>query len=424
MMKSLSLKLLIFLLFLNCAKDSEIDQSLSVIDTPDTELSNDTNDTENSPGYIPCENGMAGIYPCLGFDLLSRVTLNEFESEYGNDNWGWTDPDTGVEYVLNGLDDGVGFVSIKDPENPVYLGKLPTATDPSPWRDVKVYNNYAFIVSEAQDHGLQVFDLTRLRGLTEVQNFSADAVLNDFGNAHNIAINEDTGFAYVVGSQLYNGGPVFIDINDPKNPSVRGGFEVASYTHDAQIVVYQGPDLNYTGKELLFGSNSDGGANNRVVILDVTDKENPEWIQSISYENGGYTHQGFLTEDHRYFLLGDELDELNFGSPTSTKIFDLSDLSNPKLHLNYFAGVNAIDHNGYTKGDQFFIASYTAGLRVLDLSGIGEKQVEETGYFDTYPVNNNAAFSGAWNVYPYFQSGVIAVNDIESGLFLLKASEN
>jgi choice-of-anchor B domain-containing protein len=120
--------------------------------------------------------------------------------------------------------------------------------------------------------------------------------------------------------------------------------------------------------------------------------------------------------------MGDELDELNFGSPTSTKVFDLSDLSNPKLHLNYFAGVNAIDHNGYTKGDQFFIASYTAGLRVLDLSGIGEKQVEETGYFDTYPVNNNAAFAGAWNVYPYFESGVIAINDINSGLFLVKAS--
>ena len=423
-MKSLSQKLLIFLLFLNCAKDSEIDQSPSVIDSPDTGLSNDTSDTDNSFGYVPCENGMAGIYPCQGYDLLSRVTLEEFNSQTGNDNWGWTDPETGIEYVLNGLDDGVGFVSIEDPVNPVYLGKLPTATDPSPWRDVKVYNNHAFIVSEAQNHGLQVFDLTRLRGLTEVQSFTEDAVLNDLGNAHNIAINEDTGFAYVVGSQLYNGGPVFININDPKNPSVTGGFEAASYTHDAQIVVYQGPDLNYTGKELLFASNSDGGANNKVVILDVTDKENPEWIQSITYENGGYTHQGYLSEDQRYFLLGDELDELNFGSPTLTKIFDLSDLSNPKLHLNYFAGVNAIDHNGYTKGDQFFIASYTAGLRVLDLSGIDEKKVEEMGYFDTYPVNNNAAFAGAWNVYPYFESGVIAINDINSGLFLVKASED
>jgi len=423
-MKSLSQKLLIFLLFLNCAKDSEIDQSPSVIDSPDTGLSNDTSDTDNSFGYVPCENGMAGIYPCQGYNLLSRVTLEEFNSQTGNDNWGWTDPETGIEYVLNGLDDGVGFVSIEDPVNPVYLGKLPTATDPSPWRDVKVYNNHAFIVSEAQNHGLQVFDLTRLRGLTEVQSFTEDAVLNDLGNAHNIAINEDTGFAYVVGSQLYNGGPVFININDPKNPSVTGGFEAASYTHDAQIVVYQGPDLNYTGKELLFASNSDGGANNKVVILDVTDKENPEWIQSITYENGGYTHQGYLSEDQRYFLLGDELDELNFGSPTLTKIFDLSDLSNPKLHLNYFAGVNAIDHNGYTKGDQFFIASYTAGLRVLDISGIDEKKVEEMGYFDTYPVNNNAAFTGAWNVYPYFESGVIAINDINSGLFLVKASED
>lgn len=423
-MKSLSLKLLIFLLFLNCAKDSNMDQSSFEEDTPNTELPDDTNDPEDNFGYAPCENGMAGIYPCQGYDLLSRVTLEEFNSGSGNDNWGWTDPETGIEYVLNGLNDGVGFVSIEDPENPLFLGKLATATNPSDWRDVKVYNNHAFIVSEAQGHGLQVFDLTRLRGLTEAQSFTADALLNDFGNAHNIAINEDTGFAYVVGSQLYNGGPVFININDPKNPSIVGGFEAVSYTHDAQIVVYQGPDSNYTGKELLFGSNSDGGANNKVVILDVTDKENPEWIQSITYENGGYAHQGYLSEDQRYFLMGDELDELNFGSPTSTKIFDLSDLSNPKLHLNYFAEVNAIDHNGYTKGDQFFIASYTAGLRVLDLSGIGEKQVEETGYFDTYPVNNNAAFAGAWNVYPYFESGVIAINDINSGLFLVKASED
>ena len=401
-----------------------MDQSSFEEDTPNTELPDDTNDPEDNLGYAPCENGMAGIYPCQGYDLLSRVTLEEFNSGSGNDNWGWTDPETGIEYVLNGLNDGVGFVSIEDPEYPLFLGKLPTATNPSDWRDVKVYNNHAFIVSEAQGHGLQVFDLTRLRGLTEAQSFTADALLNDFGNAHNIAINEDTGFAYVFGSQLYNGGPVFIDINDPINPSVTGGFEAASYTHDAQIVVYQGPDLNYTGKELLFGSNSDGGANNRVVILDVTDKENPEWIQSISYENGGYTHQGYLTEDHRYFLLGDELDELNFGSPTSTKIFDLTDLASPKFHLNYFAEVNAIDHNGYSKGNQFFIASYTAGLRVLDISRIQEKQLEEMIYFDTFPEHNRASFSGAWNVYPYFQSGVIAVNDIESGLFLLKASEN
>ena len=418
--------IIIFLgLITSCTKDDEslistsspITTSTPTVTTPPVSSSADNEST-------PCENGMAGIYPYNGFDFLSRISLEQFNSQSGNDNWGWTDPETGIEYVLNGLNDGTGFVSIEDPEKPIYLGKLPTATSPSSWRDIKVYKNHAFVVSEAANHGLQIFDLTRLRGLTEPQNFTADTTLKDFDNAHNIAINEETGFAYVVGTNLYQGGPVFIDINDPKNPVIVGGFEIASYTHDAQIVLYQGPDQNYQGRELLFGSNSDGGANNKVVIVDVTDKENPEWIQTISYENGGYTHQGYLSQDHRYFLLGDELDEINYGSPTLTRIFDLTDLSSPKFHLNYYAEVNAIDHNGYSKGDQFFIASYTAGLRVLDLSQIEEKQVEEIGFFDSYPSDNSTKFAGAWNVYPYFESGVIAINDIESGLILVKASEN
>lgn len=373
--------------------------------------------------FYPCENGMAGVYPCSGYDLLSRVTLDDFESNSGNDNWGWTDPETGKEYVLSGLDDGTAFVDISNPEAPLYLGKLPTATVPSPWRDIKVFDNFAFIVSEAQGHGLQVFDLTRLRGLTEKEIFSADKRLTDFGNAHNIAINEESGFAYVIGSSLYQGGPVFIDINDPKNPKVVGGYADDSYTHDAQIVNYKGPDTAYQGKELFFGSNSDGGNNNQIIIVDVTDKENPQKINSITYQNGGYTHQGYLSEDHRFFFLGDELDELRYGSPTLTRIFDVSDLMNPELYFNYFAAVNAIDHNGYSKGDLFYLASYTAGIRVLDISGIEERQILETGFFDTYPQDNNADFEGVWNVYPYFESGVIAVNDINSGLFLVKASD-
>jgi choice-of-anchor B domain-containing protein len=371
----------------------------------------------------PCENGMAGMYPCSGYDLLARISLEDFDSTSGNDNWGWTDPETEKEYVLSGLDDGTAFVDISNPMAPIFLGKLLTATDPSPWRDVKVYNNHAFIVSEAAGHGLQVFDLTRLRDLTEKQNFTVDSHLTEFGNAHNIAINEESGFAYVIGSSLYNGGPVFIDINDPKNPIIVGGYEADSYTHDAQIVIYDGPDPNFQGKELLFGSNSDGGNNNQVVIVDVTDKESPKRVNSITYENGGYTHQGYFSEDHKYFFLGDELDEFKFGSPTLTRIFDLTNLMDPVLHYNYFAGVNAIDHNGYSKGDFFFIASYTAGLRVLDISKIGIKEITEFGFFDTYPQDNNAKFDGVWNVYPYFESGVIAINDINSGLFLVKASE-
>ena len=371
----------------------------------------------------PCDNGMAGIYPCLGYDLLSKISLETFGSEAANDNWGWVDHESGKEYVLSGLDDGTAFIDISDPKNPIFLGKLLTASTVSPWRDIKVYENHAFIVSEAPEHGLQVFDLTRLRLIDEFQIFTSDARLTDFGNAHNIWINQETGYAYVFGSELYQGGPLFINITNPINPQVEGGYADDSYTHDAHIVTYDGPDNQYKGREILFGSNSDGGENNKIIIVDITDKSNPIRINSITYTNGGYTHQGFLSEDHRYFFLGDELDELQYGAPTQTRIFDLNSLSNPTLHMNYFGGVNAIDHNGYVKGDEFYLASYTAGLRVLDISQVQNKYVTETGFFDTYPSNNNPNFNGVWNIYPFFESGVIAINDIDSGLFLVKSSD-
>tara|TARA_Y100000389_G_scaffold91779_1_gene88377 strand:+ start:2807 stop:4060 length:1254 start_codon:yes stop_codon:yes gene_type:complete len=371
----------------------------------------------------PCDNGMAGIYPCQGYDLLAKISLETFGSEAANDNWGWVDHESGKEYVLSGLDDGTAFIDISDPKNPIFLGKLPTATTVSPWRDIKVYENHAFIVSEAPEHGLQVFDLTRLRLIDEFQIFTSDARLTDFGNAHNIWINQESGYAYVFGSELYQGGPLFINITNPINPQVEGGYADDSYTHDAHIVNYDGPDNQYKGREILFGSNSDGGENNKIIIVDITDKSNPIRINSITYTNGGYTHQGFLSEDHRYFFLGDELDELQYGAPTQTRIFDLTSLSNSTLHVNYFGGVNAIDHNGYVKGNKFYLASYTAGLRVLDISQVQNKSVKEIGFFDTYPSNNNPKFNGVWSIYPFFESGIIAINDIDSGLFLVKASD-
>ena len=370
----------------------------------------------------PCLDGYAGNYPCLGYDLLAQISLREFGSNSANDNWGWKDPETEKEYVLLGLDDGTAFIDISDPENPIFLGKLPTASTTSPWRDVKVFKNHAFIVSEAQNHGLQVFDLTKLRSVKNFEIFDSSAILQDFGNAHNIWINEASSFAYVMGSNLYAGGPVFIDISDPKNPKILGGYSRERYTHDAHVVNYIGPDPEFQGKEIFFGSNSDGGENNRIVILDVTDKLNPSKISTIDYSGPGYTHQGFLTEDHRYFFLGDELDELKFGLKTQTRIFDFSNLKEPKLHFKYFSNFPAIDHNGYIVGEYFFLANYSAGLRVIDISEVQNKTIFEKGFFDTYPSDNNPKFNGVWSIYPFFESGVIAISDIDSGLFLVKAS--
>ncbi|MAL59566.1 MAG: regulator [Flavobacteriaceae bacterium] len=373
----------------------------------------------NLSAQIPCENGFAGSFPCDNYDLISQVPLSVMNSVKANDSWGWTDPIDGKEYAIICLNEATAFIDISDPLNPLYLGQLPgNSPDHMTWRDAKTYNNYVFIVSEDSNHGMQVFDLTRLRNVTNPPEiFSADALYSGFGSSHNIAINEETGFAYVIGSSTFQGGAHFIDISDPINPIGVGGYENDGYTHDAQIVIYNGPDTDYQGQEIMFASNE-----TEVAIVDVTNKSNPITIATIDYTNVSYTHQGWLTENQRYFLLGDETDEIDFGNNSRTMIFDFQDLDNPQFHFDFFWPTPATDHNGYVKGNKFYLANNAAGLRVLDISDIDNSNVALDGYFDSYPSNDAAGFNGSWNVYPYFESGHIVISDRAEGFLLVKPS--
>ena len=385
-----------------------------------------------------CIDGNAGGYECKDIDLMSNVGLQQLGATMANDCWGWTDTLTGREYAIIGLDNGTAFIDITIPNLPVIIGKLPTQTEDSSWRDIKVFGNYAYIVSEADNHGMQVFDLTHLRDITTYTIFSADSHYDGFGNAHNIAINEDSGYAYVLGTQTYNGGAHFIDISNPENPTSAGGYAEKGYSHDAMIVIYNGPDLDYKGKEIYFGSNVD-----EVVIVDVTDKSNPTFISSFRYSSTQYTHQGWLTEDHKYFFVGDELDEVRNGINARTIILDFSDLDEPINHVEYSSPNAVVDHNGYVVGNFFYLACYTGGLRILDLKNIDSKEVLEKYYFDTHIEHeahsarksrtigfdddhdkprkgNEDLFNGAWSVYPFFKSGNLIVSDINEGLFVLK----
>ena len=372
---------------------------------------------QSSIAQTPCENGMAGAYPCNGYDLQSFISLAELDTDRGNDSWGWTDPDNGDEYAIMGVKNGTVFIDISDPINPIYLGKIPTHTDNSTWRDIKVYQNYAFIVSEASNHGMQVFDLTRLRNVSNApETFTEDAHYDGFGSSHNLVINEETGYAYSVGDNTYSGGAHFIDISDPLNPIAAGGYSDDGYTHDAQVVIYNGPDIDYTGREIYIGSNED-----KVVIVDLTDKNNPQHISSVTYSNFSYTHQGWITEDFKYYVLGDESDEINFGFNTKTIVLDLTDLDNPIHSFDYSGPTLATDHNGYIKGNLFYLANNAAGLRVIDISDISNGEMTEIGSFDSHPLNDFAGYEGIWSTYPYFESGNIVISDRE-GFFVVKSS--
>ena len=385
-------------------------------------------------GQVDCgEEGTASAFACTEVDLLSFLPVSELGGNRGvrlNDIWGWTDSESDREYALVGRMDGTSFVDVTDPFNPVYLGDLPLTdgANPAAWRDMKVYADHMFVVSDgAGNHGMQVFDLTRLRdfdGTPEI--FDADAHYDQIASSHNIVINEETGFAYSVGSSMggetCGGGLHMIDVREPKNPTFAGCFAdpqtgraSTGYSHDAQCVVYRGPDADYEGREICLGANETA-----LSIADVTDKSNPVAISRASYPNVGYSHQGWLTEDHRYFFMNDELDELQgLASNTRTIVWDLTDLDDPQMVKEHFGTQESSDHNLYILGDRMYQSNYQSGLRVLDISD--PENPVEIGYFDTVPYGTNGpGFGGSWSNYPYFKNGVVAVTSGSEGLFLVR----
>ena len=369
---------------------------------------------EYSTGPDSCSGGMAGDFACSGISLRKRVPNDAIGGGDGNDIWGWVDAMTGNEYAIMGLTNGTAFVDVTDPDNPVFLGHLATNTTESAWRDIKVYLDHAFVVADdAGAHGMQVFDLTRLRTAVPPESFMADAVYDGFENAHNLAINEASGYAYVAGTNDCGGGLHIVDISIPNSP-IFAGCHADAETHDTQCVLYQGPDLDYSGQEICVGSNKD-----HLGIANVTNKAATTTISSTNYPDTGFAHQGWLTEDHQFFLLGDELDELDFSVPTRTHVFDVSNLDAPVYVFAYEAATASIDHNLYILGNRVFQANYTSGARVLEFDDLSNMEITEIAFFDTFPGNNATAFAGLWSVYPFLPSGNIIASDRSNGLFIL-----
>ncbi|MEX2557934.1 MAG: choice-of-anchor B family protein, partial [Actinomycetota bacterium] len=414
----------------------------------------DTREPLEAMSDIPCQGGMAGPFECDGIDLLAFVPAEEFDGAGQSDLWGWTDPDTGDEYVMMGKTNGTALFRVTDPTSPVYLGEVPNpGIEHAVWHDIKVYADHAFIVSESDLHGMLVFDLTRLRdvGDDEPQQFTPDATYPLNYSAHNIAINEDTGFAYIVGG---NAGSVvpdqclsglhIVDINDPQVPRFAGCYardggpgtaartvgeratdvSPVAYVHDTQCVTYRGPDERYSGQEVCFNASE-----NKVTVVDVTNKQLPMTLGSTGYEAVSYAHQGWLTEDHAFLLVNDELDVVTEGNgvdTTRTIVLDVRDLEDPKVHFIHDHGITSSAHNNYVHEGLVYQSNYGSGLRVLDVAAVGDEEdprLEPVAFFDVFPFDDadpSADFNGTWSNYPYFSSGTIAVSGRQEGLFLVR----
>lgn len=383
----------------------------------------------------PCTNGMAGPYPCHNVNLLAHLPLADIGGggALGNDHWGWTDPASGRDYVIFGLTDGTSFIDITDRQNPVFLGKLPAHVpgESSTWWDIKVYADHAFIVGDIPStNGLQIFDLTQLAAVASPPvTFTETAHVDSFGPAHNLWVNAETGFLYVMRTDVCPMIAIF-DVSTPTLPIPAGPTD-ATYganclvdeaddpiVSDAECIVYDGPDADYAGREICFV-----GSDGTLSIVDVTDKAAPAVLtNTLAYTENPVArlHQGALTADRRHWLVSDVMDEMMYGYNTRTYVWDVADLDAPAYLGHYDAATTARDHNLYFVGDIMFQANWRAGLRILHAGALPDLNFVELGYFDIVPGSDSPAASGAWSNVPWWPDGVVTVSGTDEGLFILQ----
>ncbi len=389
----------------------------------------------------PCVAGFAGVFPCSNVDLLVHIA-DRTATARGADIWGFMDLNTHREYAIVGYSSGTAVYDVTDAENPREVGFIDGQS--TTWRDIKVHqfwngidnrwNAYAYITADNASDGLFIIDLSQLP-----HRIARISYASDFSDAHNVYL-IDTDFS--TGLSLTGNAPILIlagsDISDGRYrsyslsnpasplfiaapatpPDQPGGNRL--YMHDgaSMVVTDNRKDsqcVNAAGSDhcdVLFDFNESS-----IDIWDVTVPGSPARLSQTPYANSGYTHSGWPSEDQQFLFVQDELDERDRGLVTTLRTFSISNLTAPTLAGIWEGPTTAIDHNGFARGNRYYMSNYSRGLTILDITDASNPTL--SGRFDTYPSSDSVGFPGNWGAYPFLPSGNIALSDIDSGFYMV-----
>ena len=394
-----------------------------------------------STAATPCAGGQAGAFPCSNVDLLAHVA-DRMASARGADIWGFVDLNSNREYAIVGYSTGTAIYDVTDPEDPREIDFIDGQS--TTWRDIKVYqawdtadsrwNAYAYITADNATDGLFIIDLSGLP-----HRVSQIGYASDFSAAHNVylthtdfgtglSLTGDTPILVLAGSNRSDGRLRNYSLADPTSPAFIGTPATPAgqpgndrlYMHDAasMIVTDSRKDtqcVNAAGSpycEVLFDFNE-----GTVDIWDVTNPATPARLSRTPYTNADYVHSGWWSEDKQYMFVQDETDERDRGLRTTLRSFSISNLTAPTLAGTWTGPTSAIDHNGFVRGNRYYMSNYARGLTILDISDPASPTL--AGRFDTYPSSDGVGFPGAWGTYPFLPSGNVLISDIDSGLYVV-----
>lgn len=382
-----------------------------------------------------CTGGSAGGLACSDIDLLSHTARSEMSSNPGRvaDIWGFVDLNSRREYVIVGVQNGTAVFDVTDTARPVEIGFIGGKS--ATWRDIKVlqrydanaerWRAYAYVTTDGAQENLLIIDLSALPHAIGRLPYASD-----FTNAHNVYVTDtdySTGVAnasvsprlVVAGAGVDAGQFRLYSLDDPANPVFLGRDAGGGYMHDASSLRIEDARASecsgsVTACTVVLDFNEEN-----VELWDIGNPATPARLAVVpAYANLGYVHSGWWSEDRRHVFVHDELDERRtVNLQTTVRVLSLASLTSPTLAGSWTGSTGAVDHNGFVRGNRYYMATYTRGLTILDITDPASPT--EAGYFDTYPTDNGSTFAGAWGAYPYLPSGAIAVSDINSGLYLL-----
>jgi len=395
---------------------------------------------------VECVDGKADIFDCSNVDLISHMPLSaiSISPAEASDIWGHVDLNTGKEYAIMGLRNGTVVVDVSDPSSPQEVGAI--SGQSVTWRDIKVYQYfdeslnlwqaYAYVTLDGAnpsvtDH-VTIINLNNLPHSinvvehNETVNNAHNVYISNVDYTYNIARPNMTPVLHLIGTERNIGQyqnyslatpTTLTPLSDNYNTTVDTGGR--PYTHDGASITIDDERKNRD----CVNSNSSCTVfidfnETEMLLWDISDTDSVTSLGRGTYDNPQYVHSGWSTEDNMFVFLHDELDESRLGVSTTVRVFSIEDLNTPTLVGSWTGTSRAIDHNGFVRGNRYYMSNYQKGLTILDITDPTTPQT--IGYFDTYTPGNSVGFDGAWGTYPFLPSGNILVSDIDSGLYVLK----
>ena len=301
----------------------------------------------------------------------------------------------GNEYALVGYYDGLSIVNVTDPDNPVEVFVVPG--EQSDWREVKTWGDYAYVTTEASSTGgLQIVDLSDLPNTINSKYWDGSgSIAGQLTTIH--ALHIDAGYAYLFGSDLFNGAAVIADLADPWNP-VYVGHTPGTYIHDG-----------YVRNNMLYAGHIYDGY---FAVYDVTNKANPILLEQQNTPNN-FTHNTWLNDAGTVLMTTDETSDSYL---TSYYISDLGNITELDRY-QITPGSGSVVHNTHVTNDFAVTSWYKDGISITDITR--PHNIISVGSYDTYTQGAGSGFDGCWGVYPFLPSGTIVASDMSNGLVVL-----